>query len=91
MPFGGNPISDTKGRIMQTDTKEQEAIDMAQLVQKLRQQIDELEDSFAHRARKAVRATDEAIQVHPYAAMGLAGLAGVVIGALVARAIDKSA
>jgi ElaB/YqjD/DUF883 family membrane-anchored ribosome-binding protein len=76
---------------MQTDTKEQAALSMEQLVHKLRQQIDELEDSFAHRARKAVRATDEAIQVHPYAAMGLAGVAGLLVGALVARAVNKSA
>lgn len=76
---------------MQTEAKDQDTLNIEQLTQKLRQQIDALEDSFTHRARKAVQATDDAVQVHPYAAMALAGLAGVLIGALVTRTIDKSA
>ena len=58
---------------------------LEQQLRHLRQQIDEIEDSVAHRTRKAARATDEAVHAHPYTAMGLAGLAGVLIGALVAR------
>lgn len=76
---------------MQTESKDQDTLNMEQLTHKLRQQLDALEDSVTHSARKAVRATDDAIQVHPYAAMALAGLAGVLIGALVTRTIDKSA
>lgn len=58
---------------------------LEQQLRHLRQQIDEIEDAMVHRARKAARATDEAVHAHPYTAMGLAGLAGVLIGALVAR------
>lgn len=51
----------------------------------LRQQIDDIEGTVTYRARKAARATDMALHAHPYTAMGLAGLAGLLIGALLAR------
>jgi ElaB/YqjD/DUF883 family membrane-anchored ribosome-binding protein len=56
----------------------------AQLHQ-LRRQVDELQGDVLHRTRKAARLTDETVHAHPYAAMGLAGLAGVLLGVLVAR------
>lgn len=58
---------------------------LASQLHQLRQQIDELEDTLVQRTRKAVKATDEAVHAHPYTAMGLAGLAGVLLGAIIAR------
>jgi ElaB/YqjD/DUF883 family membrane-anchored ribosome-binding protein len=54
-------------------------------LRQLRTQIDDIEDTLVHRTRKAVRATDEAVHAHPYTAIGIAGLAGVLLGALLAR------
>jgi hypothetical protein len=55
------------------------------VLRQLRTQIDDIEDTLVHRTRKAARATDEAVHAHPYTAIGIAGLAGVLLGALLAR------
>ncbi len=51
----------------------------------LRRQLDELEGNALQRARQAVRATDQAVQSHPYSAVGIAAGVGLLIGVLVAR------
>jgi ElaB/YqjD/DUF883 family membrane-anchored ribosome-binding protein len=54
-------------------------------VRQMRVQLDELEDSAIHKARRAARKTDLAIQSHPYGAIGIAAAAGLLIGFLAAR------
>jgi ElaB/YqjD/DUF883 family membrane-anchored ribosome-binding protein len=72
------------GRDLHTLLSEADDLLEAQLRQ-LRRQVDELQGDVLHRTRKAARLTDETVHAHPYAAMGLAGLAGVLLGVLVAR------
>jgi ElaB/YqjD/DUF883 family membrane-anchored ribosome-binding protein len=47
--------------------------------------LERLEETLAWQAKRAARATDEAVHEHPYAAMGLAAGVGLLIGMLVAR------
>lgn len=54
----------------------------------LRQAKDELrrlEQSAIDNAKRAARATDHAVHEHPYAAMGIAAGAGLLIGMLISR------
>ncbi|MFM9916740.1 MAG: YqjD family protein [Rhizobacter sp.] len=54
-------------------------------VRQMRAQLDEMEDSAMYRARRAARAADQAVQSHPYGAMGIATAAGLLLGFLAAR------
>jgi len=58
-------------------------------LQRARTELDSLTDTAGHRFRRAVRATDNALHRHPYAAVGLGvGLGigiGLIAGALTAR------
>lgn len=54
-------------------------------LERMRVQLDELEDTAVHKARQAARATDQAVHSHPYSAMGAAAAVGVLVGLLVAR------
>jgi ElaB/YqjD/DUF883 family membrane-anchored ribosome-binding protein len=56
----------------------------AQLRQ-MRVQLDDLQDAALLKARHAARTTDLAAHNHPYAAMGIAAAAALLIGLLVAR------
>ncbi len=51
----------------------------------LRTQLDDLESQTATRLRDAAKNTDHAVHQHPYAAMGLAAVAGVLLGVVVGR------
>ena len=51
----------------------------------MRMQLDELEQTALRRARQAMRLADQAVQTHPYRAMGIAAAAGVLVGLLIAR------
>jgi ElaB/YqjD/DUF883 family membrane-anchored ribosome-binding protein len=44
-----------------------------------------LEDSAIDNAKRAARATDQAVHEHPYTAMGIAAGVGLLIGMLIAR------
>lgn len=44
-----------------------------------------LEQSALDNAKRAARATDHAVHEHPYAAMGIAAGAGLLIGMLISR------
>jgi ElaB/YqjD/DUF883 family membrane-anchored ribosome-binding protein len=48
-------------------------------------ELTELEDEAIHQAKRAARAADHAVHAHPYAAMGIAAGAGLLIGMLVSR------
>jgi ElaB/YqjD/DUF883 family membrane-anchored ribosome-binding protein len=48
-------------------------------------ELRQLQDSALDNARRAARATDHAVHDHPYAAMGLAGGVGLLLGMLVSR------
>ena len=50
-----------------------------------RAELDELQDKAAYNAKRAARATDEAVHEHPYAAMGIAAGVGLLLGMLIAR------
>lgn len=54
-------------------------------LRRLRHQVDELQLGIARQARQAVQNTDRAAHSHPYAAMGLAALAGALLGVFVAH------
>jgi ElaB/YqjD/DUF883 family membrane-anchored ribosome-binding protein len=51
----------------------------------IRLQLDDLEDSAAHKARHAARAADHAVHDNPYAAIGLAAAVGLVVGFMAQR------
>lgn len=53
-------------------------------VRKMRDQLDELEETAVYRARRAARVTDQAVHEHPYGAMGIAAAVGLLIGFLAA-------
>jgi len=48
-------------------------------------ELQRLEDAAIHNAKRAARATDHAVHEHPYAAMGIAAGAGLLIGLLISR------
>jgi ElaB/YqjD/DUF883 family membrane-anchored ribosome-binding protein len=50
-----------------------------------KRELHQLQDSAADKARHAARATDHAVHEHPYAAMGLAGSVGLLLGMLISR------
>lgn len=60
-------------------------LQFSQQLKRLRSQLDELEDTAAHKARQAARAADQTVHAHPYGAMGVAAAVGLLIGLLVAR------
>ena len=51
----------------------------------LRSRLGELEADASARIRNASRQTDEAVREHPYSAMGVAAVAGVLLGFLLGR------
>lgn len=54
-------------------------------VRHLRTQIDDLEAQAATKLRHAAKQTDQAVHHHPYAAMGLAAVAGLLLGVVLGR------
>jgi ElaB/YqjD/DUF883 family membrane-anchored ribosome-binding protein len=48
-------------------------------------ELSRLEESAVYNAKRAARATDHAVHEHPYAAMGIAAGAALLIGMLIAR------
>jgi ElaB/YqjD/DUF883 family membrane-anchored ribosome-binding protein len=48
-------------------------------------ELHQMQDSASDKARRAARATDHAVHDHPYAAMGLAGGIGLLLGMLITR------
>lgn len=58
---------------------------LADELHRLRAQFDDLQAEAGARTRKAARATDHAVHEHPYAAMGLAAVTGLLVGVLLGR------
>lgn len=58
---------------------------MTRQLREMRRQLESLEDEASHKTRQAVRAADHAVHANPYAAIGLAVAAGVLIGLLATR------
>ena len=54
-------------------------------LQHAKDELRRLEISAVDNAKRAARATDHAVHEHPYAAMGLAAGAGLLIGMLITR------
>jgi len=57
----------------------------ADQMQRIRQQLDGLEDRTLAKAREAAKAADEAVHAHPYTAIGIAAAVGALVGLLVSR------
>jgi ElaB/YqjD/DUF883 family membrane-anchored ribosome-binding protein len=54
-------------------------------VSQLRVQLSDLEHRAASRLRETAHATDQVVHQHPYSAMGIAALAGVLLGFVLGR------
>lgn len=54
-------------------------------VRRMREQLDDLEETAIYRARRAARAANHTVHEHPYGAMGVAAAVGLLIGFLAAR------
>jgi ElaB/YqjD/DUF883 family membrane-anchored ribosome-binding protein len=54
-------------------------------VERVRGQFGEVQASAEAKLRQTAREADEAVHGHPYAAMGVAAVAGLLIGALLSR------
>jgi ElaB/YqjD/DUF883 family membrane-anchored ribosome-binding protein len=54
-------------------------------LRRAKDELHQLEVSAVENAKRAARATDHAVHEHPYAAMGIAAGAGLLIGMLIAR------
>jgi ElaB/YqjD/DUF883 family membrane-anchored ribosome-binding protein len=52
---------------------------------RLRRQFESLESAASARVRHAAQSTDHAVHAHPYAAMGITAMAGLLLGFLLAR------
>lgn len=50
-----------------------------------KEELRQLEEAAVYNAKRAARATDHAVHEHPYAAMGIAAGAGLLIGMLISR------
>lgn len=50
-----------------------------------KEELRRLEDAALYNAKRAARATDHAVHEHPYAAMGIAAGAALLIGMLISR------
>ena len=50
-----------------------------------RARLGQLSDVSVERARAAARATDDYVHDHPWPAVGVAGLVGLILGALISR------
>lgn len=51
----------------------------------MREQLDELEETAAFKAKRAARQADRTVHAHPYAVIGVAAAAAMLIGFLAAR------
>ena len=58
---------------------------LAEQVREMRMQIDELNEATLARVKRVARQADQTVQAHPYGAMSVAAVAGLVIGFLAAR------
>ncbi len=50
-----------------------------------RARIDELDDEILDRVNDAAKATDRYVHEHPWGAVGIAAVAGLLVGVLIAR------
>jgi len=58
---------------------------LAEQVRNMRWQLDELEENAVHKARHAARVADRTIHGHPYGAIGVGVVIGLLVGFLAAR------
>lgn len=54
-------------------------------LRRLPAQLSDFPDITRHKARDAVRTAEKAVRHHPYAAVGIAAAAGLIIGLLATR------
>jgi ElaB/YqjD/DUF883 family membrane-anchored ribosome-binding protein len=58
-------------------------------IERMKADLDELQDTIAARARAAARRTDRIVHAHPWAAAGTAAAVGVVLGAAVGVLVGR--
>ncbi|NYT62330.1 DUF883 family protein [Alcaligenaceae bacterium] len=56
-----------------------------QALRRTRETLYDTQDALLERGRRAARVTDDYVHDNPWQAIGMAGLAGVLIGALICR------
>ncbi len=71
--------SQTGERIAAARTRAEESLKAA------RARLDDAQEALAERTRAAARATDAYVHENPWKAIGAAAVAGVLLGALIAR------
>jgi ElaB/YqjD/DUF883 family membrane-anchored ribosome-binding protein len=54
-------------------------------IQKLRTLFDDLQGNAVHKARGVARSTDQVVHIHPYGAIGIAAVVGLIVGFIVTR------
>ena len=54
-------------------------------IHKLRTLFDDLQGNAVHKARDAARSTDQVVHHHPYRAIGIAAVAGLILGFIATR------
>ena len=54
-------------------------------IHRLRTLFDDLQGNAVHKARDAARSTDQVVHHHPYRAIGIAAVAGLILGLIVTR------
>lgn len=59
--------------------------DAMRSLKRTREALYQVQDDLIDRGRKAARVTDDYVHDNPWQAIGMAGLAGVLIGALICR------
>lgn len=69
-----------------TGEKAEELRDSAmRSLRRTRETLHSTQDEILYRGRRAARATDEYVHDNPWRAIGVAGLVGVLIGAIICR------
>lgn len=90
-------IDDVKGRLDEAENLLRDAASATgdkaaelresamQSLRHTRETLYETQDALMERGRRAARVTDDYVHDNPWQAIGMAGLAGVLIGALICR------
>ena len=83
-------ISDAEALLQATKGEASERIDAVraraeETLKVAKGRLSEMEQSIVEQAKEATKAADEYVREHPWTAVGIAAVAGLVVGVLLAR------